>query len=72
VPARAGTPDYRNAATVLFPDVGHLLGAPQRMLVIDRGMSAGVRVAVRFDSATIRIERVADAIMSGDLAALQR
>jgi hypothetical protein len=31
-----------------------------------------VVVAVRFDSATIRVDRADDAIMSGDLAAPQR
>ena len=97
-PAPAGTPDYRNAARILFPDVGQLLGAPRRLMVIDRGVASGVRVghrvtlfrrrlsgggapsvvgdavvvAVRSDSATIRVERVTDAIFFGDWAAPQR
>lgn len=97
-PAPVRTPDYRNAARILFPDVGHLLGAPGQLMVIDRGTGAGVRagqrvtlfrrrlsggnapsivgdalvVAVRPDSATIRVERVADAVFFGDLAALHR
>ena len=96
--APVGTPDYRNAARILFPDIGHMLGAPRRMMVIDRGAESGVRVgqrvtlfrrrlsggntpsvvgdavvvAVRTDSATIRIERVTDAVFQGDLAAIQR
>jgi hypothetical protein len=96
--APVGRPDYRNAARVLFPDLGHMLGAPRRMMVIDRGAESGVRVgqrvtlfrrrlsgrntpsvvgdavvvAVRTDSATIRIERVTDAVFQGDLAAIQR
>lgn len=43
----AGTPDYRNAAKVLFPDIGQMLGAPRRMMVIDRGINSGVRVGQR-------------------------
>jgi hypothetical protein len=97
-PAPAGAPDYRNAVRILFPGVGHLLGAPRRSMVIDAGTDAGVRVgqrvtllrrrlsgggtpsvvgdavvvAVRGDSATIRVERVTDAVFAGDLAALHR
>jgi hypothetical protein len=96
-PAPAGTPDYRNAARILFPDIGQTLGAPRRKMVIDRGANSGVRVgqrvtlfrrrlsdkatsdvgeavvvAVRVDSATIRVDHVTDAIFSGDLAALQK
>jgi hypothetical protein len=44
---RARTPDFRNAARILFPDIGQLLGAPRRMLVIDRGFLLGVRVGQR-------------------------
>ncbi len=97
-PAPLGTPDYRNAATILFPDIGQLIGAPRRLMVIDRGAAAGVRVgqrvtlfrrrlsggsapsvvgdavvvAVRIDSATIRVEHATDAIFFGDEAAPQR
>jgi hypothetical protein len=97
-PLPVAAPDYRNAARILFPDAGQLLGAPRRLMVIDRGTASGVRagqrvtlfrrrlsgggarslvgdavvVAVRIDSATIRVEHVTDAISSGDLAALQR
>jgi Carboxypeptidase regulatory-like domain len=97
-PAPVGTPDYRDAARILFGDIGQLLGAPRRLMVIDRGTSSGVRVgqrvtlfrrrqsggnapsvvgdavvvAVRIDSATIRVEHVTDAIFEGDWAALQR
>jgi hypothetical protein len=92
-----GVPDYGDAARILFADEGQILGAPRRLMVIDRGSEQGVRVgqrltlfrrqgrgprspdivgdaivvAVRIDSATIRIERVNDAISSGDLAAPQ-
>ena len=93
----AGRADFRNAAKILFPDIGQLLGAPRRMLVIDRGFLLGVRigqrvtlfrtrasartpvlvgeavvVAVRSDSATIRVDEVTGAIFEGDLAALHR
>ncbi len=97
-PAPAGIPDFRYAARILFPDIGQLLGAPRRMMVIDRGAESGVRVgqrvtlfrrrqsggsepsvvgdavvvAVRADSATIRVERVTDAIFFGDWAAPHR
>jgi hypothetical protein len=30
IPAPAGTPDYRHAARILFPDIGQLIGAPRR------------------------------------------
>ena len=97
-PEPAGTPAYDAAAQILFADSGHLLGAPRRFMVIDRGTDQAIRagqrltlfrrenrggrkpivvgdavvVAVRRDSATIRIERVNDAIGFGDWAAPQR
>jgi hypothetical protein len=97
-PAPLGTPDYRHAARILFPDIGQLLGAPRRLMVIDGGAASGVRVgervtlfrrrpsgggapsvvgdavvvAVRIDSATIRVDHVTDAIFFGDWAAPQR
>ena len=79
-----GIPDYDDAARILFADEDQTLGAPRRLMVIDRGSLRGVRVgqrvtlfrrrggrspeitgdavvvAVRIDSATIRIERVTD------------
>ena len=95
-PDPMGIPAYRDAARILFADEGQMLGAPRRLMVIDRGsehgVSAGQRltlfrkgrsaarpdvvgdaivVAVRSDSATIRVERVTDAISSGDWAAPQ-
>jgi hypothetical protein len=97
-PPSLGAPDYRRAARILFPDIGQLLGAPRRLMVIDRGAASGIRagqrvtlfrrrpsggnattvvgdavvVAVRTDSATIRVEHVTDAIFFGDWAAPQR
>jgi len=95
-PYPAGIPAFRDAARILFADEGQMLGAPRRMMVIDRGIERGVAVgqrftlfrhgrnaetpdvvgdavvvAVRYDSATIRVERVSDAVSSGDWAALQ-
>jgi hypothetical protein len=95
-PDPMGIPAYRDAARILFADEGQLLGAPRRLMVIDRGSEHGVSVgqrltlfrqgrsaatpdvvgdaivvAVRTDSATIRVERVTDAISSGDWAAPQ-
>jgi Carboxypeptidase regulatory-like domain len=43
----AGTPVYEEAAKILFADDGQLLGAPRRMLVIDRGQDQGVRAGQR-------------------------
>jgi hypothetical protein len=97
-PETGGRPAFDNAARVLFGDVGQLVGAPRRLMVIDRGRDRGVRpgqrltlfrrarfggnvpqvvgeavvVAVRDDSATIRVERASDAILFGDFAAAQK
>jgi Carboxypeptidase regulatory-like domain len=96
-PDPAGAPNYDDAARILFADAGQMLGAPGRMMVIDRGSDYGVRagqrltlfrrenrrtrpivtgdavvVAVRNDSATIRLGHVIDAISLGDWAAPQR
>jgi hypothetical protein len=90
----AGVVDYDDAGRILFADEGQMLGAPRRLMVIDRGAGRGtfvgqrftlfrqrrgsgeheavgraVAVAVRDDSATIRIEQVIDAITAGDWAA---
>jgi hypothetical protein len=96
-PEPRGVPAYGDPARILFADEGQILGAPRRLMVIDRGSERGVRVgqrltlfrrkgrgagtpdivgdaivvAVRIDSATIRIERVNDTISSGDWAAPQ-
>ena len=94
-PEPRGVPDYDGAARILFADDAQTLGAPQRLMVIDRGSSQGIRVgqrctlfrrqhggkpevtgeaivvAVRLDSATIRIEHVTETISAGDLAAPQ-
>lgn len=95
-PDPVGIPAYRDAARILFADEGQMLGAPRRLMVIDRGNEHGVSVgqrltlfrpgrsaarpdvvgdaivvAVRTDSATIRVERVTDAISAGDWAAPQ-
>jgi len=95
-PEPAGTPAYEGAARILFADSGQLVGAPRRLLVIDRGGDRGIRVgqrltlfrhsrfdgrpsvvgdavvvAVRGDSATIRVDTAVDAIASGDFAAPQ-
>ncbi len=95
-PEPHGTPAYHDAARILFADEGQTLGAPRRLMVIDRGTERGTRVgqrltlfrqgsgaatrevvgaaivvAVRTDSATIRVGRVSDAISAGDWAAPQ-
>ena len=97
-PDPMGIPAYDAAARILFADAGHLLGAPRRLMVIDRGSWHGLHVgqrvtlfrrrghrgskpsvigdavvvAIRDDSATIRIENAIDVIASGDWAAPQR
>jgi hypothetical protein len=94
-PEPAGTPAYDHAARILFADAGQLIGAPRRLMVIDRGRDTGIRVgqrltlfrrpragatapsvvgdavvvALRIDSATIKIERASDVISLGDWAA---
>ena len=95
-PDPRGTPAYYDAARILFADEGQLLGAPRRLMVIDRGIDHGIRVgqrftlfrqgpgptgrtvvgdaivvAVRTDSATIRVDRATDGIAAGDWAAPQ-
>ena len=95
-PDPPGTPAYYDASRILFADEGETLGAPRRLMVIDRGTEQGTRVgqrftlfrqgrgaatrevvgdaivvAVRTDSATIRVGRVTDAIAAGDWAAPQ-
>jgi hypothetical protein len=95
-PDPLGAPAYGDAARILFADDGQSLGAPRRLMVIDRGTGRGTRVgerftlfrsgvvrgrrevvgeavvvAVRTDSATIRIDHVTDAIAAGDWAAPQ-
>jgi len=41
--ARAATPASEDAARILFADDGRLLGAPQRLMVIDRGSEQGMQ-----------------------------
>jgi hypothetical protein len=98
VPDPAGLPAFGDAARVLFADAGQMLGAPRRLMVIDRGSEHGIYVgqrltlfrrrgrvdakrsvvgdavvvAVRVDSATIRVESATDVISSGDWAAPHR
>jgi hypothetical protein len=97
-PEPAGMPAYDRAARILLTDDGQLIGAPRRLMVIDRGRDNGIRVgqrltlfrparaggrgpsvigdaivvAVRVDSATIRVQRAIDIIAVGDSAAPQR
>ena len=94
----AGTPQFDAPAHVVFGENGRQMGAPQQLMVIDRGSAQGaergqrvtifrrpqgdrgpvstvadaVVIAVRADSATIRIERASDAVVIGDMAALHR
>jgi hypothetical protein len=94
----AGIPSFGEAAKILFGDAGQMLGAPGRLMVIDRGSDSGLRVgqrvtlfrrkqqtgntpslvgdavivAIRGDSATIRVEGVSDAVSAGDWAAPQQ
>jgi hypothetical protein len=42
-----GIPDYDDAARILFADEGQILGAPRRLMVIDRGSENGIRVGQR-------------------------
>jgi len=93
LPDPVGNPAYGDAARILFADAGQMLGAPRRLMVIDRGSEHGIYVgqrltlfrrrgdakrsvvgdavvvALRVDSATIRVESATDVISSGDWAA---
>jgi carboxypeptidase family protein len=97
-PDPAGIPAFDDAARILFADAGQMLGAPRRLMVIDRGSDQGIHVgqrvtlfrrrrhdaakpsivgdavvvAIRSDSATIRVVGASDVISSGDWAAPQR
>ena len=42
-PEPLGTPAYDDAAQILFADIGQQLGAPRRLMVIDRGSDADLR-----------------------------
>ncbi len=46
-PEPAGVPDYEDAARILFADAGQMLGAPGRLMVIDRGSDYGIRAGQR-------------------------
>ena len=46
-PEPAGTPAYDRAARILLTDAGQLIGAPRRLMVIDRGSDNGIRVGQR-------------------------
>jgi hypothetical protein len=94
-PDPRGTPVYYDAARIVLADEGQTLGAPRRLMVIDRGTEQGIHagqrftlfrqggggrrdvvgdaivVAVRTDSATIRVDRVSDIVVLGDWAAPQ-
>jgi hypothetical protein len=39
----SGEPSYEDAARILHADAGQLVGAPRRMLVIDRGSAQGIQ-----------------------------
>ena len=93
-----GTPRFDEPAHVILGDQGKIMGAPQDLMVIDRGTLQGAQrgqrltifrkaadkagpamtiadaiiVAVRPESATVRIERASDAVTVGDLVALHR
>jgi hypothetical protein len=43
-----GTPVYWDAARILFGDSGSLQGTPNRLMVIDRGTTSGLRTGQRF------------------------
>jgi hypothetical protein len=92
IPEPGGRPLFREAARIIFGEADQMMGAPGRMMVIDRGQQHGLRagqrltlfrrsfgsralvgdaivLAVREDSARIRVERASGAIWFGDSAA---
>ena len=46
-PEPEGTPVFYDAARILFADAGQMLGAPKRLLVIDRGRTHGIEPGKR-------------------------
>jgi hypothetical protein len=60
----AGTPEFGDAARILFADVGQMLGVPRRLMVIDRGSSNGLRVGQRLTLFRPRRRGVGDARFS--------
>ena len=42
-----GLPSFGNAIRILFSDAGHMLGAPRRLMVIDRGSAHGMQAGQR-------------------------
>jgi hypothetical protein len=46
-PEPMGLPSFGNAIRILFTDAGQLMGAPRRMMVIDRGSAEGVEPGQR-------------------------
>ena len=46
-PEPRGVPVYDDPARILFADEGQILGAPRRLMVIDRGSERGIRVGQR-------------------------
>jgi hypothetical protein len=59
VPGPFGTPAFDKAARILFADAGQLLGAPRRMMVVDRGTRHGLWRGQRLT--LFRRSRVGDA-----------
>jgi hypothetical protein len=46
-PEPMGLPAFGNAIRILFSDAGQLMGAPRRMMVIDRGSAEGIEPGQR-------------------------
>jgi hypothetical protein len=46
-PDPVGMPTYDDAIRILFADAGQMLGAPRRLMVIDRGSTQGIRAGQR-------------------------
>ncbi len=46
-PEPAGTPAFDDAARILFSDPDQILGAPRRLMVIDRGSDQGIQAGQR-------------------------
>ncbi len=55
-PEPVGTPDYDSAAQILFADAGQMMGAPRRLLVVDRGSAQGLQAGQRLTLFRRKIE----------------
>jgi len=65
-PDPAGVPTYGDAARILFADAGQMLGAPRRLMVIDRGSEQGIHPGQRLTIFRGENPEVANPVVIGE------